>query len=98
MKTYGTILEALEDLQQQGYTHDFNLRQGCIYCQQEERSFLPHEFELLEVHRFEEMSDLAESAAVYVISSPMHGLKGTLVDAYGIYSEEASGAFLAKID
>lgn len=98
MKNYETILEALNDLQHQGYTYDFNLRQDCIYCQQEDTSILPNEFEITEVHRFEDMSDPSENAVVYAIDSPMHEIKGTLVNAYGIYSDALSNDLIERMN
>lgn len=98
MKSYETMLDALNDLQKKGFTYDFNLRQDCIYCSSEQQSFQPHEFEIREVHRFEEMSDPSENAVVYAIESPGHGIKGTLVNAYGIYSDSFSGELIEKMN
>ena len=78
MKSYDSILDSPNDLQDQGFTYDFNLRQDCLYCQNEEQHIYPHEFEIREVYRFEGMSDPSESAVIYAIDSPVHGIKGTL--------------------
>lgn len=98
MKSYETILEALNDLQRQGYTYDFNLQQDCLYCQPVDKRILPNEFEIKEIHRFEAMSDPSENAVLYVIDSPLHGIKGTMVNAFGIYSDTLSSELVKKIN
>ena len=98
MKNYDTVLDALKGLQEQGFTYDFNLRQDCIYCHSESQHLFPHEFEIKEIHRFESMSDPSENAVVYAIDSPAHGIKGTLLNAYGIYADPLSNDLIAKME
>jgi hypothetical protein len=59
-------------------------------------SLSPHEFEIVEVHRYEGNSDPGDEEVVYAIESK-HGHKGILVDAFGVYSGEVSTELLEKL-
>lgn len=54
------------------------------------------EFNVDEVHRFEGMSSTDDNSILYAISSK-DGIKGTLVDAYGIYAENISEEMRKKL-
>lgn len=96
MKTYTTLSEAINDLAKRGYTANFNIQNDCIECGDRLR-LSPDEFEIDEVHRFQEMSDLDNESILYAISSPKNNLKGVLVNAYGIYSETATTELVRKL-
>ena len=94
MVSYDTVTQAVNDLKKRGYTMDFNLAENCIVCHEEK--FNPDEFEITEVYRFEGETDPADEAIVFAIESNM-GLKGVLVNAFGIYSEPMSDAMIKKL-
>ncbi len=91
MYTYETITDAVSGLRKRGYTMDFNLDENCIVCHEDK--FNPEDFEIVEVHRFEGNTDPADEAVVYAIES-VNGLKGVLVNGYGI-SAQAMGSDMA---
>jgi hypothetical protein len=95
MITYETVVEALNDLKERGYSYDFNLSPTCLVCG-EGIQLQPTEFDIVEVHRFEGMTDPADSSIVYAIESH-HGMKGTLIDAYGAYSDSLSADMVKKL-
>lgn len=96
MKIYATLLDALNDLRERGYVHDFNLRQDCIYCHGNNAAIKPDEFHIVETYRFEGMSDPDDNSIIYAIESSAYGIKGVLINAYGIYSDEASSELVKK--
>jgi len=49
-----------------------------------------------EYHRFEGVSDPDDMSIVYAIES-QSGTRGTLVDAFGVYSNPAVSAFLKDV-
>tara|TARA_R110002124_G_scaffold150610_1_gene317320 strand:+ start:7592 stop:7798 length:207 start_codon:yes stop_codon:yes gene_type:complete len=49
----------------------------------------PEDFQVDEVYRFEGMSSTDDNSILYAISSK-NGIKGLLVDAYGVYDENIS--------
>lgn len=94
---YDTLSEAIDGLKREGYTEDFNLKENCIHCGALGKDILPEHFMIDEVYRFEGMSNPDDSSVVYAISSEKHGLKGILVDAYGVYSSPLSAQMLKKL-
>ena len=96
-KEYGTLSETVEGLKKEGYTHDLNIKEECLVCHQSYTSLSPDDFEIDEVFRFEGASNPDDEAVVYAISSSKFGIKGVLVNAYGIYSEDASNVLVQKL-
>ncbi|MCW5910938.1 MAG: phosphoribosylpyrophosphate synthetase [Cyclobacteriaceae bacterium] len=88
-KFYETLSEAITDLKKRGYVHDFNLHPEWIECPPLNLQFKPAEFHVDEVHRFEGMTNPADSSILMAIQSST-GIKGLLVDAYGMYSDSLS--------
>ena len=91
---YDTLSQALTDLRERGYSMDFNLKENCIVCNNQK--FNPDDFEIVEFHRFEGPSDPADSAIVYAIESN-NGLRGVLVNGYGIYTDSMSSDMARKL-
>ncbi|WP_245750725.1 hypothetical protein [Flagellimonas taeanensis] len=56
----------------------------------------PEDFDVDEMRRFEGMSSTDDSSVLYAISSK-NGIKGLLVDAYGVYAENISEAMRKKL-
>lgn len=87
MDTMTTLSEITNKLKKEGYTEDFNLQENCLICQGNMLQLAPDDFLVDKHYRFEGLSDPADEAVVYAISSAKFNLKGTLVNGYGIYSE-----------
>lgn len=94
MISYDTVTEAVNGLKQRGYTTDFNLDENCIICHADK--FNPSEFEIVEFHRFEGNSDPSDQAVVYAIESK-NGMKGVLVNGYGVSSDPMSDEMMRKL-
>lgn len=96
-KDFGTLSQTIEELKKEGYTMDFNISPECLSCHRSNRVLSPDEFGIDAVYRFEGESNPDDEAVVYAISSPKYGLKGTLVNAFGLYSDEVSDALVRKL-
>ncbi|HPF97854.1 MAG TPA: phosphoribosylpyrophosphate synthetase [Flavobacteriaceae bacterium] len=96
MKNYDTLSEAINELQKRGYTYDFNLKPHCLECASLKLEISPKDFRVDEVHRFEGMSSTDDNSVLYAISAK-DGIKGLLVDAYGVYAENISEAMRRKL-
>ncbi len=96
MKKFNTLVEALDDLRRRGFSADFNLKPECLECPAHNVELYPDDFEIVEVYRFEGATDPDDSSVVYAIEGK-GGLKGVLVDAYGVYSTRVSADLLAKL-
>ena len=82
-----TLSEITTKLKNEGYTEDFNLQDSCLGCGGNMVKMFPDEFVIDQHYRFEGQSDPADGAVVYAISSLKYGLKGILVNGYGMYSD-----------
>jgi hypothetical protein len=96
MKSYRTLSQAMEDLKKQGYTEDFNLSENALNWPARKLQIHPEDFVVDETYRFEGMSSTDDNSILYAISSN-NGVKGLLVDAYGVYSESLSPAMIQKL-
>lgn len=96
MKQYSNLVEALNDLKSRGFSTDFNLKPDCLECPSMQLQLHPEEFEIREVYRFEGASNPADNSVLYVIESNQ-GLKGVLIDAYGVYAESLSLEMATKL-
>jgi hypothetical protein len=96
MENYDTLSEAMNGLKTKGYTYDFNLCLGHIECNVLKLKIHPEDFEVDQVFRFEGMSSTDDNSILYAISSKK-GIKGLLVDAYGVYAENINEAMRQKL-
>ena len=96
MKTFDTLSQAMTHLKQRGYVNDFNLHPEWIECPPLNRRFAPQQFHVDEVHRFEGMTNPDDSSILFAISSS-DGVKGLLVDAYGLYADSLSSLMIQKL-
>ena len=97
MTSYDTLTEALTDLKKRGFTTDFNLSFNSIKCSSSGKTLAAHEFEIVEHYRFEGDTNPSDESVVYAIQSLDGSLKGTMVSAYGMYSEEISETLIKKL-
>src|SRR4051812_21087799 len=96
MNAYTTVIDALNGLKEEGYNLDFNLRPDCILCEAPNIQLYPADFVVDKFYRFEGASNPDDSAIVYAISS-RDGLKGTLIDAYGVYADSLTTEMINKL-
>jgi hypothetical protein len=91
---YSTVSEAINKLRAEGFVTDFNLEDNCIICNTEK--FDVEDLEIVDVYRYEGDSDPSDEAIVYAIESKS-GVKGILVNGYGISSDSRISEILEKI-
>ena len=96
-ENYGTLTETINGLSIEGYTLDFNISKERIVCHQTNAEFEPEDFEIDKVYRFEGASNPDDQAVLYAISSANLGVKGVLVNGYGISADEATDAIITKL-
>ena len=97
MNSYNNLADALEGLKERGFTEDFNLQESCIHCGESNIRLHPDEFVIDEFYRFEGDSNPDDNSIIYAISSVNGEIKGTLVDAYGMYASSLSPKMVAKL-
>jgi|SRR5690554_1154283 hypothetical protein len=83
--SYDTLSEAVNDLIRRGYTVDFlkMKENNNLVWQGKDLELSPEEFVIDELYRFEGMTDPGDESIVFAISSPVHALKGIVINSYG---------------
>lgn len=98
MENYNNLIEAIAGLQNQGYTEDFNLMVDCIQPNCQNIKIFHNEFEIDKSFTFEgDGSSADDTSIIYAISSEKFNLKGTIVNASGIYSDDLTDEMLQKL-
>ena len=96
-ESYGTLSETINGLKKQGYVLDFNIRRDRLICHQTQTILSTDDFEIDKVYRFEGESNPDDESILYAISSSKYGVKGLLVNGYGISSDDVSEELIAKL-
>ena len=94
---YMTMTEALKGLRNRGFTTNFAFLHHAFCAVESGKTFKPEELTIREHHRFEGISDPDDESVVYAVETH-DGLRGTIVDAYGIYANSELEAFLEKVN
>jgi hypothetical protein len=97
MPTYESLVDAIANLKQRGYTTDFNIAFDTLKCTNTGSCLAPSQFEITEHYRFEGNSNPDDSSVIYAIESKDGTMKGILVNAYGVYGDSMSNDMLAKL-
>ena len=93
---YLTVACAVDDLTRRGFTEDFRAVDGRLRTSGTGATVAPEDLVIREYHRFEGISDPDDMAIVYGVEA-RNGLRGTVVDAFGVYSDPALGALLEHV-
>ena len=97
--TYMTDLEkCMNRLEQKGYTEQFRVEKKRLKSvNNDKKSYKPEDVKAVNFFRFEGISDPDDMSILYAIETS-DGTKGTLVDAYGRYSDEDTSTFMQDVD
>jgi hypothetical protein len=87
----------VKELGKRGYTANLNLSGKYLAGAENNMNLNADEFDIDEIYRFEGETDPADEMIVYAISSGTKGIKGVLVNAFGIYSDQISDDLMAKL-
>jgi hypothetical protein len=93
---YLTVACAVDDLTRRGFTADFRAVDGKLRASGTGEMVRSEDLVIREFHRFEGISDPDDMAIVYGVEAKS-GLRGTVVDAFGVYSDPALSAFLEHV-
>jgi len=93
---YTTLASAVDDLAHSGFREHFQMRAGKLLALDSGKTFTAADLVIRDYHRFEGVSDPDDMAIVYAIES-RSGVRGTLVDAFGVYADPALGEFLKGV-
>jgi hypothetical protein len=97
--TFMTDLDkCLNFLEEKGYTDQFRVeKKYLVSLKDSKKKYKPKDVNAVNFYRFEGISDPDDMSILYAIET-CDGTKGTLIDAYGRYSDEDTGAFMQEVD
>jgi hypothetical protein len=93
---YRTMTEAVNALQDRGFTANFEFIDGLLHDLGNGRTFRADELTIIEHHRFEGTSDPDDLSVCYALQA-QDGTRGILVDAYGAYANPEVSEFLTHV-
>jgi hypothetical protein len=91
-----SMVSCLSKVVDDGYKEDFKATLEGLESVSTQKLYAPDEVRLITSFRFEGFSDPDESAVLYVIETA-DGVKGTLIDACGTYSDPLVYKFILDV-
>ena len=91
-----TLATVMAELDRAGFGEHFGVSDGSRRSFDSGRTFRASQVVIRAFRRFEGVSDPDDMSIVYAIEG-QGGARGTLVDAFGAYSDPAVSAFLAEV-
>lgn len=92
-----TLVSCSNTLNKLGFTIQFKAQQNGLKSLTTERIYKPEEVKIVNFYRFEGDSNPEDNSILYAIET-LNGEKGTLVDAYGPYSDTHVTNFVQQVD
>jgi hypothetical protein len=92
-----TLTDCVNKVVRDGYTDSFKVTRQGLHSAAKDRDYTPDQVRVINYYRFEGESDPADNAIMYVIETH-DGLKGTLIDAFGPYSDVAVSKFMGDVE
>lgn len=96
--THMTDLEkCLDKLESEGYTDQYKVEKGKLCDLTNNKKYKPKDVKAVNFYRFEGISNPDDMSILYAIETS-DGRRGTLVDAYGFYSDDETGEFINQVE
>jgi len=96
-KDMDTLVSCMNSLLKEGFNKQFKAIKKGLQELSSEQIYQPEEIKVLNFYRFEGESSEDDNAILYAIETE-DGLRGTLVDAYGTYSDDNISKFMAEVE
>ena len=93
---YLSVAGAVDELGRRGFTEGLRVIDGVLRAIGTGEPVRTEDLVIREVYRFEGISDPDDMAIVYGIEG-RRGLRATVVDAFGVYSDPALSALMEKV-
>ena len=89
--------KCLNKLEGEGFTDQYKVEKGKLKDLTNNKKYKPTDVKAVNFYRFEGLSNPDDMSILYAIETS-DGRKGTLVDAYGFYSDDETGEFMNQIE
>jgi len=91
-----TLKHVVEELGRRGYTEQFRAVDGGLEAVGSGQRFGPEDLTICGYYRFEGTSDPDDMAIAYAIET-RSGVRGIVVDAFGVYADPTTAAALKNV-
>ncbi len=91
-----TLASVVDDLTKRGFAEHFRVIDGGLRALTSGTTLFADQVTISEYHRFEGISDPDDMSILYAIEAG-GGIRGTLVDAFGVYSDPLVSAFMSDV-
>ncbi len=91
-----TLSSCLDSLKKEGYSEEFTAKDNQLLSATGQKKYNPDEVKFNNFYRFEGESDPDDSSILYAVETT-DGVKGTLIDAYGSYSDAETNKFVRHV-
>lgn len=92
-----TLSSCTIKLSKDGYSTQFKAVDKGLESLETHEVFSPEEVKIINFYRFEGESDPSDNAILYVLETNT-GEKGTLTDAYGVYTDQKVSEFVQQVE
>lgn len=89
--------KCLDKLENEGYTDQYKVEKGKLYDLTNNKKYKAKEVKAVNFYRFEGISNPDDMSILYAIETS-DGRKGTMVDAYGLYSDDETSEFMNQVE
>ncbi|HEX8313805.1 MAG TPA: hypothetical protein VF609_02350 [Flavisolibacter sp.] len=87
----------MDNLEKHGYNEQFRVEDKKLVSLTTSKSYDAKDVKAANFYRFEGITDPDDMSILYAIETS-DGAKGTLMDAYGRYSDEDTGEFMKQVE
>lgn len=84
-------------LEKHGYIEQFKVEKDKLLSVTTKKKYKAADIKAANFYRFEGLTDPDDMSILYAIETA-DGAKGTLMDAYGMYSDDDTGDFMKKVE
>lgn len=91
-----SLATCLNKMLKEGYTENFQVTDDGLESLRKHSNYRPEQIQVVNFFRFEGESDPDDNAILYVIETN-DGIKGTLIDAYGVYNDPKVSSFMKDV-
>lgn len=91
-----TLAGVMDEVGRRGFTEHFTPLDGAVRAASSGTRFSADQLTIAEYYRFEGISDPDDMSILYAIET-RSGVRGTLVDAFGVYSDPRVGDFIGAV-
>src|SRR5688572_22130615 len=92
-----SMVECHNKMMEEGYVENFKVENNHLKCIGCDKEYKPTDITIKNFFRFEGISDPEDNSILYVIETS-DGKKGTIVDAYGAYSDADTSQFMMEVE